>query len=152
MPEGWRSLRRSEAAPWIGLAAPRLLLRRPYGRRSDPIAAFEFEELGNPPEHEHFLWGNAALATALLIGRAFTDHGWSMEPGDEREIGDLPAYTMAGDDGPEMQACAERYLTESGIRALLDTGLIPLASRRDRNAVMAIRIQSIADPPAALAW
>jgi len=35
---------------------------------------------------------------------------------------------------------------------LLTAGLIPLASRRDRNAVVVIRFQSVSDPPAPLAW
>jgi type VI secretion system protein ImpC len=149
---GWQALRRSEAAPWIGLVTPRVLLRLPYGPRTDPIEAFAFEEFAGQPGHEHFLWGNGSLAAALLIGRAFTARGWAMELGDEREIGDLPAYTFVQDGEPAMQACAERYLTESEIEALLKAGLIPLASRRDGNAVVAIRFQSVSDPPAPLVW
>jgi type VI secretion system protein ImpC len=149
---GWRALRRSEAAPWIGLATPRVLLRQPYGKASDPIQAFAFEEFAGLPVHEEFLWGNGALVPTLLIGRAFTSRGWDMEPGDEREVGDLPAYTFVRDGEREMQACAERYLTESEVQGLLTAGLIPVASRRDRNAVVAIRFQSVSDPPAPLAW
>jgi type VI secretion system protein ImpC len=149
---GWQALRRSEAAPWIGLAAPRVLLRLPYGKASDPIEAFAFEEFPGTPVQEQFLWGNASLATALLIGRAFSARGWDMEPGDEREIGDLPAYTFVRDGEREMQPCGERFLTESQIEALLKAGLVPIASRRDRNAVVAVRFQSVADPPAPLAW
>jgi predicted component of type VI protein secretion system len=148
----WQALRRSDAAPWIGLAAPRVLLRRPYGKRSDPIESFGFEEFAGSPQHEEFLWGHASLATALLVGRAFSARGWEMEPGDEREIGDLPAWTFARDGEQEMQACAERFLTESEIERLLTAGLIPVASRRDLNAVVAIRFQSVSDPPAPLAW
>jgi hypothetical protein len=51
-----------------------------------------------------------------------------------------------------MQACGERYLTESELQGLLTAGLIPIASRRDRNAVVVIRFQSVSDPPAPLAW
>jgi hypothetical protein len=51
-----------------------------------------------------------------------------------------------------MQPCAERVLTESHIEAMIKAGLIPMASHRNRNAVTAIRFQSIADPPAPLAW
>ena len=149
---GWQALRRSEAAPWIGLAAPRVLLRLPYGKGSDPIEAFAFEEFVGPPVLEEFLWGNASLAMALLIGRAFTARGWDMEPGDEREIGDFPAYTFVRDGEREMQACGERSLTESQIETLLNAGLVPIASRRDRNAVVAIRFQSVSDPSAPLAW
>ena len=152
VPAAWASLRRSEAAPWIGLAAPRVLLRLPYGKRSNPVESFTFEEFAGQPDHENFLWGTGSLAAALLIGRAFTANGWSMEPGDEREIGDMPAYTFIRDGEPQMQACAERFLTETQLNALLQRGLIPLASRRDRNALVAIRFQSIADPPGPLAW
>lgn len=150
--EGWRALRRSEAAPWIGLAAPRVLLRMPYGKGSDPIESFAFEEFAGAPVQDELLWGHASLAMALLIGRAFTARGWDMEPGDEREIGDLPAYTFVRDGEREMQACGERPLSESQTNMLLKAGLVPIASRRDRNAVVAIRFQSVADPPAPLAW
>jgi hypothetical protein len=37
------------------------------------------------------------------------------ELGDEREIGVLPAYTFARDSERELQACGERYLTETEI-------------------------------------
>jgi type VI secretion system ImpC/EvpB family protein len=148
----WRALRGTQAAPWIGLATPRVLLRMPYGKASDPVEAFVFEEFAGELVHEQFLWGNGSLAAALLIGRAFTERGWDMEPGDEREIGDLPAYTFTRDGERQMQPCAERVLTESQIDAMIKAGLIPIASHRNRNAVTAIRFQSIADPPAPLAW
>ena len=149
---GWHALRRSEAAQWLGLAAPRLLLRQPYGKGSDPIDTFRFEEFAGPPRHDEFLWGHASLAPALLMGRSFTARGWDMEPGDEREIGDLPAFTVVRDGARELQACGERYLTETEIQKLLSAGLIPIASRRDRNAVVVVRFQSVSDPPAPLAW
>lgn len=148
---GWQTLRSSEAAPWIGLAAPRVLLRLPYGKRSDPVAAFGFEEFDGPPEHEHLLWGAGSLAAALLIGRAYSARGWAMEPGDEREIGDLPAYSFERDGEMQLQACAEDYLGEQAGQALLDAGLMPVLSHRHRNAVTLMRFQSIATPARALA-
>ena len=140
---GWQALRRSEAAPWIALGAPRMLLRMPYGKRSDPIEAFAFEEFDGPPVHEELLWGHASLALAVLLGRGFTERGWDMDPGDQREIGDLPAYTFTRDGEQVMQACAERFMTEREMHALLDAGLVPLVSRRDRNAVVALGVRSI---------
>lgn len=143
---GWRALRGSEAAPWIGLAAPRVLLRLPYGKAHDPVVSFAFEEFEGAPVHGHFLWGNPALAVALLVGRAFTLNGWDFEPGDEREIGDLPAYTYTQDGERELQACAEQYLGEEGGNALLQAGLMPVLSHRHRNAVTVMRFQSVAEP------
>ena len=148
---GWQALRRSEVARWIGLAAPRVLLRRPYGKASDPIERFPFEEWVATPDHEQFLWGNGALACALLIGRAFSAKGWDFEPGDERQIGDLPAFTCLVGGAPELQACAEHYLGEQGGNALLAAGLIPVMSHRYANAVTVMRFQSVAAPAAELA-
>lgn len=146
----WRALRGSVAGPWIGLAVPRVLLRRPYGRRTDPIESFAFEELAGEPGPGQLLWGHGSLAAALLIGQAFNESGWDMEPGDASEIADLPAYSFVRDGETVMQPCAERWLTENQIDAMLRAGLMPIASRRDRNAVVVVRFQSIADPPAPL--
>src|SRR3954447_17864888 len=148
----WEALRHSEVARFIALATPRVLLRSPHGKASDPIDAFAFEELDGARAHEQLLWGNPALAVAVLLGRAFGASGWNMQPGDEREIDDLPAYTFVRDGEREMQPCAERFLTEREIDVLIQTGLTPVVSRRDRHGVVVPRLQSIAEPPAALAW
>ncbi len=149
---GWMALRQSEAAPWLGLVAPRVLLRLPYGKRSDPISAFAFEEFpGGVPEHEHLLWGAGSLAAALLIGRAYTVRGWDFEPGDESELGDLPAYTYTADGEAQLQPCAEHLLGERAGQALLAAGLMPLMSHKHRNAASLMRFQSVAHPACALA-
>ena len=49
-----------------------------------------------------------------------------------------------------MQACAERFLTESQSDTMVKAGLMPIVSRRDRNAVVVTRFQSISDPAAPL--
>ena len=97
------------------------------------------------------LWGNGGLAAALLIARAFSAKGWDFEPGDERQIGDLPAYTYLMIDGErELQACAEHYLGEQGGNALLAAGLMPVMSHRHANAVTVMRFQSVAELAAGL--
>lgn len=146
----WQALRQSEAAPWIGLAAPRVLLRRPYGKTSDPVAAFAFEEFVGRPAHEDFLWGHPGLALALLIGRAFSARGWDFEPGDERQIDDMPAFSFEVDGEPQLQACAEHFLGDQAGQALLAAGLMPVLSHKHRNAVTVMRFQTIAEPALAL--
>jgi type VI secretion system protein ImpC len=149
--ENWQALRGSEAAPWIGLAAPRVLLRRPYGRQSDPLDAFAFEEFIGAPAHDALLWGNPALALLLLLGRGFSASGWDFDPDAERDLGDLPAVTFDADGERQLMPCAERLLGEKAAQTMLGAGLIALASHKNRNAVTLLRWQSIADPPAALA-
>ncbi len=144
--ESWQALRKSQMAPWIGLAAPRMLLRLPYGARTDRVASFEFEELEPAREHDAYLWGNGAIACALLIGRAFLARGWDMQPGDELDVEDLPAHTYEEDGEKHLQACAEALLSERAGQAVLERGLIPLLSYKNRNAVRVLRFQSIAEP------
>jgi predicted component of type VI protein secretion system len=148
--ERWDALRKSSIAPWIGLALPRLLLRLPYGKSSDPVESFPFEEFAPRREQGSYLWGNGALACALLIGRAFAARGWEMEPGDEREVEDLPAHVYDDAGEKRLQPCAEAALGERAAEALLGAGLMPLLSHRGRNAVRVMRFQSIANPAQAL--
>lgn len=144
----WQALRKSEAAPWIGLVAPRLLLRLPYGKKSDPVEGFAFEEFDATPVHEEFLWGNGALAVALLLGRAL---GSGAEHGADGVISALPAYSYLHDGERELQAAAEHHLGEAAGLALLAAGLMPLLSHRHSSAVTVIRMQSVAEPAQALA-
>lgn len=151
--EGWNALRASEVARWIGLVAPRLLLRRPYGARDEKIEAFALEELGNTPAHEHYLWGSGALVAALLLGRAYRGaEGWEFDPNAERGVDDLPSATRIASDGEkELVPSAERFLADSHAERLLASGLMPLLSHHHLNAAQLMRFQSIALPSVPLA-
>jgi type VI secretion system protein ImpC len=148
--QAWQTLRQSSVAEWIGLAQPRILLRLPYGKTSDPLEYFDFEELRPQHAHEAYLWGNPAFACALLIAMAFQTKGWSMQPGDYLEVEDLPAFTFEEEGEAKMMACAELFLIERAAEAMLDSGVMPMISYRNRNAIRLMRFQSIAEPLKAL--
>jgi type VI secretion system protein ImpC len=74
-----------------------------------------------------------------------------MEPGDELEVEDLPAYTYDEAGEKRLQPCAELSLADRSAEALLDAGLMPLLGYKNRNAVRLMRFQSIARPAQALA-
>jgi type VI secretion system protein ImpC len=143
---GFEALRRSAVASWIGLALPRILLRLPYGKNTDPVEQLDFEELHPARRHEAYLWGNPAIACALLIGQSFLARGWDMEPGDEQDLGDLPAHVFDQDGERHLQPCAEVLLSERAGEAILSRGLMPLLSYKNRNAVRVMRFQSVAEP------
>ncbi len=147
----WARLREMPEAPWLGLALPRFLLRLPYGERSNAIESFAFEEFAGAPEHEEYLWGNAAFACVCLMGQAFTRAGWSMRPGMFCEIADLPAHVYHEEGEPVLKPCAEVLMTEYAAGDIMERGLMTLASLKGADAVRLVRFQSIADPPAALA-
>lgn len=149
----WTALRQSSVAPWIGLALPRVLARLPYGRDSDPISAFGFEEMA-VHEHEAYLWASPAFATALLAGQAFMEGGWNMELAAGIDIGDLPSHVYREQGETRQQPCAEVAISESAGEAILLHGTMALLSYRNRNAARLLRWQSIAEPlqPLQGAW
>jgi type VI secretion system protein ImpC len=149
--KAWNDLRRSPAARWLALAMPRILLRLPYGAKSDPTDSFAFEEFSPSSGHEAYLWGNAALACAQGIAQGFLDEGSSLSIAGPLELDDLPAHIRDQDGERRLQACAEFTLPVRVGEELLQRGMTPLLSYGNRNAVRVLRIQSIAEPLHALA-
>jgi len=149
--QAWEILRNFPEARYLGLALPRFLLRLPYGKGTEPVEQFDFEEFEGAPAHEDYLWGNPALACVYLLGQAFAQWGWDMRPGALRDIGGLPAHVYREDGESRLKPCAEALLTEKAATKILDQGLMPLLSLKDRDAIRLLRFQSLADPPAPLA-
>ena len=141
----WQELRAFEQAQWLGLALPRVLLRRPYGARSEPIASFAFEELAGTNNHQQLLWGSPVLAVAILYAQAALEGDMAQAAG--RTLDDLPAHILIDVDGEgSLQPCAEVLLTDRAADAILARGLMPLLSNARQASVLLIRLQSIAEP------
>lgn len=141
--DAWQELRESSAAPWLGLALPRVLLRLPYGPRREEIESFSFDEVGGAPEPGDLLWGNPAFLCALLSARAAQEGAYAAP----LEAGDLPALVYDEEGEKKLSPCAEEWIGERAGLAMLERGVIPLLSRRDRNSVRLLRLQSLSDPP-----
>ena len=147
----WARLRGHPQADHLGLAAPRFLLRLPYGAKTEPIDSFGFEEVVRPLEdHDRYLWANSAWAIARLFGEAFTERRWYMEGGERVQVDGLPVHSYVEDDESRMKPCAEAFLSARSGEVMLGSGLTPVLSFKGRDAVRVMRIQSIADPPKAL--
>jgi type VI secretion system protein ImpC len=147
----WSALRRGPVARWLGLALPRVLLRLPYGAKTDPVECFAFEELAATSDHDAYLWGNPALACAQVIGDRLLDAGPDASIAGPHDIDDLPAHIREQDGERRLQACAEFLLPLHAGEEMQRRGLTPLLSYGNRNAARVLDIQSIAEPPAALA-
>jgi len=148
--ETWEALRALPEAVHLGLAAPRFLLRLPYGASTDPVKVFDFEETAGKMAHEDYLWGNPAFACAYLLSAAFSRKGWSMMPGVISDIDDLPQYVTVKDGEKSIIPTAEVLLTDKALEAILDAGVMPLATIRNTDTARLVRFQSIAEPPTGL--
>lgn len=147
----WDALRHLPEASSIGLAIPRFLLRLPYGKDSDPVDVFDFEEMTDGLEHDNYLWGNPAFMCAYLLAEAFSREGWSMTPGSVHDIEGLPLSINRIDGESRLKPCAEVLLTDEAIDTILDKGIMPIATIKDTDVARLVRFQSLADPPAGLA-
>jgi type VI secretion system protein ImpC len=147
----WSALRGLPEAAYLGLAMPRFLLRQPYGKNSDPIESFPFEEMSTELAHEEYLWGNPALVCATLLGEAFRAEGWQMQPAGYGELGDLPVHVFKADGETQTKACAEVWLSERAAGRVLAAGLVPLVSIKGRDTVRVAGLQSVRADSAALA-
>jgi type VI secretion system protein ImpC len=135
-------LREIPEAAYIGLALPRLLLRLPYGPHTSPIESFEFEEMAATPVHDHYLWGNAAIACLAVLVRAEADN---------LNLEELPTHTYKHDSEWVMKPCSEFFLTETQVLGLIDRGLMPLISYKDRPLVRLAGFRAITSAPLPLA-
>ena len=143
--------RSSAAARHAGLAAPRFLLRLPYGSKTDACESFPFEEMGDAFEHDRLLWGNSAILCACLLAESFNEDGWDLRPGTRSNVDGLPVYIHDSDGETVAQPCAETIMTDHAARAMMERGVMCIASLQGSDAVHLVRFQNVAAPAGPLA-
>jgi type VI secretion system protein ImpC len=147
---GWRSLRESEDARYLGLAMPRFLARTPYGAKTNPVDEFNFEEDVEGEQHDRYTWANSAYAMATNINRAFKSYGWctrirGIESGGAVE--NLPCHTFPTDDGGvDMKCPTEIAISDRREGELARNGFMPLIHRKNADFAAFIGAQSLQKP------
>ncbi|KAB0486893.1 type VI secretion system protein ImpC [Pseudomonas reinekei] len=146
----WRAFRASEDSRYVGLAMPRFLSRAPYGAKTNPVEAFDFEETTDSPGSKDFTWANAAYAMAVNINRSFKRYGWcsqirGIESGGAVE--DLPVHTFPTDDGGVDMTCpTEIAISDRREAELAKNGFMPLVHKKNSNLAAFIGAQSMHKP------
>ena len=146
----WRSLRESEDAKYIGLAMPRFLARIPYGAKTNPVEAFNFEEDTANADHTKYTWANSAYAMAVNINRSFKEYGWcsrirGIESGGSVE--GLPTHTFPTDDGGvDMKCPTEIAISDRREAELAKNGFMPLVHKKNCDFAAFIGAQSLQKP------
>jgi type VI secretion system protein ImpC len=146
----WNSLRKNEDSRYIGLAMPRVLARMPYGAKTKPIEAFDFEEDVTGTDHHRYCWMNSAYAMAVNVNRSFKMYGWctrirGVESGGA--VPNLPVHTFPTDDGGVSMKCpTEIAIDDRREKELADLGLMPLLHRKNTDIAAFIGAQSLQKP------
>ncbi|MDB5398396.1 MAG: type secretion system protein ImpC [Acetobacteraceae bacterium] len=140
----WRSFRDSEDSRFVSLVMPRVVARLPYGARTRPIDAFEYEEspidAGGAPlpmDHEQYCWMNAAFVMGTRLTEAFARHGFctairGAEGGGRVE--NLPQHIFQSDDGDLDAKCpTEIGITDRREYELSNLGFLPLCHYKNQD-------------------
>lgn len=141
--EAWARLRDALAARHVTLLAPRILQRMPYGKNTDAVTRFQFEEAGENWRHDDYVWGSPAFACATLLAHTFSDAGWDFTA-IAQDIDDLPLHTVSSNGESSIKPCAEIALSEKAGTRMLACGVAPIASIKNEDRVRLVRLQSIA--------
>ncbi len=150
----WTNLRQLPHSAYLGLALPRFLLRWPYGKKTEPIDSFPFEEFTQQSGLKGMLWGNGSILAALLLGNAYSEQGsHAMELGSIMTVDDLPVYYYFDQYGDQIALpCTERFIHEELARLLCTEGFMPLLSMRGRPEVRLGGFEAVHGGPLAGAW
>lgn len=128
----WQAFRESEDARYVGLTAPRFLLRQPYDPEENPVKAFVYKE-GVDDSHDNFLWGNTAFAFATRITESFAHYRWAANiigPRSGGAVEDLPVHLYESLGDIEMKIPTEILISDRREYELAEQGFIALTMRK----------------------
>ncbi len=144
----WNGLRDSDDARYLGLALPSFLLRLPYGPRTTPLRAFQYEErLGR--DGQGFLWGNAAFALASRLCESFADYRWCANvvgPQGGGEVRGLPIHHYEAMGALQSRIPTEVLISERREFELSAQGFIPLIVRKNTDSAAFFSAHSVQRP------
>ncbi|MBP1712178.1 MAG: tssC, partial [Deltaproteobacteria bacterium] len=128
----WQSFRESEDARYVGLTAPRFLLRLPYGPATQPVKSFNYQE-DVALSHNHYLWGNTAFAFASRLTDSFAKYRWCANiigPAGGGAVEDLPLHQYEAMGAIQTKIPTEVLVSERREFELAEEGFIALTMRK----------------------
>jgi type VI secretion system protein ImpC len=147
----WELFRRTGLAQSLGLVLPRFLGRLPYGRGLEECERLAFEELIPSSASTDMLWVNPAFTVALILGRAFAEHGWAFARWLDPQVTGLPLGVVGKGTEARTVGPGEAPLSERVAERMLDVGFMPLAPIKESDGARLVRFHSVANPSAPLA-
>lgn len=142
----WAALRESPLGAWIGMPAPRVLMRPPYGNGGLSSDVEGLREAGERFDPDDYVWGSGAAFCAGLLGEAFEREGWELHPESMLGADGMPVHVQGRGVDAVAAPSTEGWINERAAEHMLDCGLMPLVTVRNRDVVRLVRWQSIAHP------
>lgn len=147
LPESWQQLMAVDGSTRLSVFWPPYLVRLPYGKKTSPTEAFDFEEVAEKPGPNDLLWAGSAMLAATSLAERFSNQGWGVDPTDVTQFTDMPMYLIEVDGEKEMHPCGQFLLTDEQLGRLVEAGITPLVSYRAQNQVAFQGMQTVARKP-----
>ena len=142
MAQALEALRELPEASHLVLLAPRFMLRHPYGKKSDPINAFAFEEFTPEEGLRGMLWGHPALLAAAVL---------AAPTGNTLSIGDLPFHYVVDGDGDQVALpTTERLVNLAAAEMLRRVGIDALMAHKGQPELRIAGLDAVNGDPIAL--
>lgn len=144
----WNSFRESEDSRYVGLTVPRFLLRLPYGKDSNPVKAFNYEETV-AASHDHYLWGNTAYTFATRLTESFAKYRWCpnvIGPQSGGAVEDLPLHTFESMGEIASKIPTEALISDRREFELAEEGFIALTMRKGSDNAAFFSANSVQKP------
>lgn len=141
----WRALQGLSAAEHLAMAAPRFMLRFPYGPGTDPIARFEFEEFDQREGLRALLWGHPAWLLASLLAGPQARRG---ERDANGVVGDLPFHCAVDPHGDQVALpCTDTWVGTDAATRMAAHGLVAVIGHRGLPQVQLAPMQTLGAQP-----
>lgn len=132
--EAMQALKALPQASQLALMAPRFMLRHPYGKRTDPVSTFDFEEFTPQDGLRGMLWGHPAIIAACLLAA----------PDRTLSIGDLPFHFVVDADGDQVALpCTERLVATDTAARLRLYGISALMAHKGQPELRVAGLESL---------
>ena len=149
----WNNYRKTEESHFVCLTMPRALSRLPYGKSTNPVDAFDYEEVelnyngtAKKVPHTNYCWMNSAYVYGEVLTRSFSEYGWctairGVENGGK--VNGLPLHTFLSDDGDLDLTCpTEIGITDRREAELSKLGFLPLCHYKNEDYAVFFGAQS----------
>ncbi|MDH5546867.1 MAG: type VI secretion system contractile sheath large subunit [Gammaproteobacteria bacterium] len=128
----WQGFRETEDARYVGLTLPRFLMRVPYGKSTNPVKGFDYEE-DVSGSHEDYLWANTSYAFATRLADSFAKYRWCpniIGPQSGGMVDDLSLHHFEAMGEIQTKIPTEVLVSDRREFELAEEGFIPLTMRK----------------------
>jgi type VI secretion system protein ImpC len=144
----WNSFRESEDSRYVGLTAPRFMLRGPYNQESNPVKAFNYSEQSDG-ETDAYLWGNTAFAFASRLSDSFAKYRWTpniIGPQGGGAVEDMTMHQYESMGQIETKAPTEVMISDRREYEMAEQGFIALTLRKGSDNAAFFSANSVQKP------